>query len=106
MNRGIPVVAALALALALTVTTLAFDPALTASTGDPRKQGGAAQASFRPVAVAPGQTTTTDAVLTPASRGSVVRGVLYLDDATALSSNGPSPSGDRLVAIPYRYRAG
>jgi hypothetical protein len=59
------------------------------------------------VIVAPGQTTTLYAVITPtAAAGSVVRGVLYLDDSSAVSNDGPSPSGDQLAAIPYTYRVG
>jgi hypothetical protein len=89
--------------LTLTATTAAFDPAVTSSTGDLWQQGGAA--GFTPVIVQPGQTTTLYAVITPAAAaGSVVRGVLYLDDSSALSNYGPSPSGDQLAAIPYTYR--
>jgi hypothetical protein len=91
--------------LTLTATTLAFDPALSSSTGDLWEQG--AEAAFAPVLVQPGQTTTLYAVITPtAKKGSVVRGVLYLDDSSALSNYGPSPSGDQLAAIPYTYRVG
>jgi hypothetical protein len=91
--------------LTLTATTPAFDPALTSSTGDLWEQGAAA--SFAPVIVQPGQTTTLYAVITPtAAKGSVVSGVLYLDDSSALSNYGPSPSGDQLAAIPYTYRVG
>ncbi len=93
--------------LTLTATTPAFDPALTSSTGDLWEQGAAAQAAFAPVIVQPGQTTTLYAVITPtATAGSVVRGVLYLDDSSAVSNDGPSPSGDQLAAIPYTYRVG
>ncbi len=91
--------------LTLTATTPAFDPALTSSTGDLWEQGSAA--AFAPVIVQPGQTTTLYAVITPtAKEGSVVRGVLYLDDSSAVSNYGPSPSGDQLAAIPYAYRVG
>jgi hypothetical protein len=38
--------------------------------------------------------------------GSVVGGVLYLDDVTALSNDGPSPFGGQLAAVPYAYRIG
>jgi hypothetical protein len=93
--------------LTLTATTAAFDPDLTSSTGDLWQQGGAAQRAFAPVIVQPGQTTTLFAVITPlAIKGSVIRGVLYLDDASALSNQGPSPSGDQLEALPYEYKVG
>jgi hypothetical protein len=91
--------------LTLTATTPAFDPALTSSTGDLWEQGAAA--AFTPVIVQPGQTTTLYAVITPTARkGSVVRGVLYLDDSSAVTNDGPSPTGDQLAAIPYTYRVG
>jgi len=93
--------------LALTATTLAFDPGLTTSTGDLWEQGTAARAAFAPVLVAPGTTVTLKATITPtASAGSVVRGVLYLDDSSAVTNDGPSPSGDQLEAIPYEYKVG
>ena len=93
--------------LTLTATTAAFDPALTSSTGDLWEQGATAQAAFTPVLVQPGQTTTLYAVITPTGKeGSVVRGVLYLDDSSALTNFGPSPSGDQLEAIPYTYSVG
>jgi len=93
--------------LTLTAATQAFDPALAASTGDLWQQGAAAQAAFKPVVVKPGQTTTLYAVITPTAKsGTVVRGVLYLDDSDALSNYGPSPSGNQLEAIPYTYKVG
>jgi hypothetical protein len=91
--------------LTLTATTPAFDPALTSSTGDLWEQGAAA--AFTPVIVQPGQTATLYAMITPtAAKGSVVRGVLYLDDSSAVTNDGPSPSGDQLAAIPYTYAVG
>jgi hypothetical protein len=93
--------------LTLTATTPAFDTALVPSTGDLWQQGSAALAAFKPVLVQPGQTTTLYAVITPsAAAGTVVRGVLYLDDSSAVSNYGPSPSGDQLAAIPYAYKVG
>jgi hypothetical protein len=93
--------------LTLTATTPAFDPALTPSTGDLWEQGSAALAAFKPVLVQPGQTTTVYAVIVPSgTSGSVVRGVLYLDDSSAVSNYGASPSGDQLAAIPYTYEIG
>jgi len=93
--------------LTLTATTRAFDPAFAASTGDLWAQGAAAQSAFDPVVLQPGETATLYATITPtASPGSVVRGVLYLDDSCALSNNGPFPSGDQLLAVPYTYTVG
>jgi len=91
--------------LTLAAITRAFDPALTSSTGDLWEQGAADLAGFKPVIVQPGQTTTLYVTITPAAAsGSVVRGVLYLDDSSAVSNDGESPSGDQLAAIPYMYR--
>jgi hypothetical protein len=93
--------------LTLTATTQAFDPALTSSTGDLWEQGASAQAAFKPVLVQPGQDTTLYAVITPAGHaGSVVHGVLYLDDSSAVTNYGPAPTGDQLEAIPYAYTIG
>jgi hypothetical protein len=93
--------------LTLTATTPAFDPALVPSTGDLWQQGSAALAAFKPVLVRPGQTTTLYAVITPSAKaGTVVRGILYLDDSSAVSNYGYSPSGDQLAAIPYAYQVG
>ncbi len=93
--------------LSLTAVTAAFDPGLTSKTGDLWEQGAAAQAAFSPVIVQPGQTTTLYAVLSPtATVGSVVKGVLYLDDSSAITNFGSSPSGDQLAAFPYTYKVG
>lgn len=93
--------------LKLSARTAAFDPGLTSATGDLWEQGAAAQSAFAPVIVQPGQTTTLYAVLSPtAAAGTVVGGVLYLDDSSAITNFGPSPSGDQLAAYPYTYKAG
>jgi subtilase family protein len=93
--------------LAMSARTAAFDPAVSADTGDLWLQGAAAQAAFKPVLVQPGQTTTLYAVITPSAKvGTVVRGVLYLDDSSAVTNEGLSPSGDQLLAVPYTYTVG
>jgi hypothetical protein len=91
----------------LAARTAAFDPGLTSDTGDLWAQGAAAQASFAPVLVQPGQTTTLYAVIAPTAKaGTVVHGTLYVDDASELTNEGESPSGDQLVALPYTYTIG
>jgi hypothetical protein len=93
--------------LSLVATTPAFDPALSSDTGDLFEQGAAAQNAFAPVLVQPGQATTLYAVITPSAKaGSVVKGVLYVDDSSALTNDGLSPSGNQLDAIPYTYKVG
>jgi hypothetical protein len=90
--------------VSVTATTRAFDPSVTTSTGDLWDQS---NATFAPVIVAPGQTITLYATITPTARaGSVVRGTLYVDDSSDLSNEGVSPSGDQLLAIPYVYKVG
>src|SRR3984957_14570643 len=87
--------------LALTATTQAFDPAMSPSTGDLWVQG---TKTFTPVVVQPGKTVTLHVVITPtAESGSVVSGVLYLDDSSAVTNDGLNPSGDLWGAIPYTY---
>ena len=93
--------------VSLTATTLAFDPGFESTTGDLWQQGAAAVNPFAPVVVEPGGTITIYAVITPvASPGHVVHGVLYVDDSSALTNNGSSPSGDQLAAIDYTYTVG
>ena len=93
--------------LSMTATTLAFDAGFESTTGDLWQQGPAAVNPFAPVVVRPGETITIYAVITPvAAPGHVVHGVLYVDDSSALTNNGQSPSGDQLAAIDYTYKVG
>lgn len=94
--------------LAMAATTKAFDAAASSTSGDfwsvEAGQGG----SFTPVIVGPGQSTTIYVTITPSGKpGAVVRGMLYVDDASSLSPfGGAVPAGEELAAIPYKYTIG
>jgi hypothetical protein len=85
------------------VRTRQFDPAVTSSTGDIWL--GSVMASpppATPLTLPPGGSGTITVTITPqAPRGSVVRGVVYVDDFS-----GYTGSGDELIGIPYSYTVG
>jgi Subtilase family len=93
--------------LGLGVTTRAFDPNASSPSGDLWLRGVNPQAAFAPVVVQPGQSATLYLAITPSGpANSTVTGTIFLDDDSALSENGASPTGDELVAIPYHYTVG
>ncbi|WP_329562238.1 S8 family serine peptidase [Kitasatospora sp. NBC_01266] len=93
--------------LGLTATTQAFDPSATSPSGDLWELGLHPTAPFTPIVVQPGQSTTLYLNITPSGpTGSTVSGNLYLDDASSLSQNGYTPTGDQLLAFPYHYTIG
>ena len=93
--------------LGLSVTTRAFDPNASSPSGDLWLTGVNPNAAFAPVVVQPGKSATLYLTITPSGPvGSTVTGTIYLDDDSALSENGPSPTGDELVALPYHYTVG
>ncbi|MGK4579957.1 S8 family serine peptidase [Kitasatospora sp. HPMI-4] len=91
-----------------TAHTLAFDPAISSSTGDPYAlavdTGARATA---PVTVKPGATGTIQVTVTPtAPKGSTVSGVLYLvttPHSVPTANNQMGTTGSVLAAIPYSY---
>ncbi|PYC68436.1 peptidase [Streptomyces tateyamensis] len=88
--------------------TLAFDPALTSSTGDPYALAyDAAAPATSPVTVKPGDCGELTVTLTPqGAKGSVVHGVLYLvttPGGTQLANNAMQVTGSVLAALPYTY---
>jgi hypothetical protein len=87
----------------MTVTTAAFDPTAQSPNGDLWRS----TTGFAPVVVQPGQATTLYLTITPsAPSGTLVSGTLYLDDSSALTQYGLSPSGSQLVGLPYKYTVG
>ncbi len=94
--------------LAMSATTKAFDAAASSTTGDFWATEAGKGGRFTPVIVQPGQSTTIYVTITPSGKpGQVVKGTLYVDDASSLSTFGEAvPSGEELAAIPYTYRVG
>lgn len=88
--------------------TLAFDPALTSSTGDPFAAAYNASApAVTPVVVQPGATGSLQVTVTPkGAKGTQVHGVLYLVTAPAsnpVSNSALGLTGSVLAQIPYSY---
>jgi Subtilase family/Peptidase inhibitor I9 len=95
----------------VTVTSLAFDRAMTMQTGDLQQlangAGAYAKVNLDIVEVKPGASVTVDAVITPTgTAGTVVGGMLYLDDvATSLAPDGDTTASE-VSALPYSYTVG
>jgi hypothetical protein len=97
--------------VSMTATTSAFDPAVSAPTGDLWLGSTNATTGFTPYVVNPGQSVTIPVTITPAgSPGSVVSGTIYLADSSLVSGevtynelSGNYPEGSDLAAFPYRY---
>jgi hypothetical protein len=93
--------------LYMAAVTQGFNADATSASGDLWEQGVNSSAAFAPVVVQPGGTATLTLTLTPTGQpGTSVSGDIYLDDASLLSNNGYSPTGDELAAFPYRYTVG
>jgi subtilisin family serine protease len=94
-----------------TATTAAFDPAVSAPTGDLWLGSTDATAGFTPYVVNPGQSVTIPVTITPnGSPGSTVSGTIYLADSSLVSGavtynelSGNYPEGSDLAAFPYSY---
>lgn len=104
-NAGAPAGSA---TITATAHTLAFDPALTSSTGDIYAASVNATApAATPVTVAPGATGSLQVTITPTgAKGSTVHGVLYLvsgPTGVATANNSVSTTGAVLAALPYSY---
>jgi hypothetical protein len=79
-----------------------FDPALSASTGDRWLRTVRADAPYRPLVLAPGQSGVITVRIVPTGKpGAQVRGTLFVDDFSAATG-----SGDELTGIPYSYTIG
>jgi hypothetical protein len=87
--------------MSMAVTTRAFDPAAQSPSGD------LWNGEFHPVVVRPGQSTTLYLTIHPTGPvGSVADGDLFLDDSSALTQYGNSPSADQLAGLHYHYTVG
>jgi hypothetical protein len=98
----------------MTATTAAFDPAVSAPTGDLWLESVDPDATVHPYVVEPGQTITIPVVITPTGPlGTTVSGTLYLDDASLVDGaltfddlTGVFPEGSDVAAFPYQYTVG
>jgi hypothetical protein len=96
----------------MTATAAAFDPAVTAPTGDLWLGSTDASTTFAPYVVQPGQSVTIPVTITPAGKaGTVVSGTLYVADSSffptaPLGGAGGLPLGSDVAAFRYRYTIG
>jgi hypothetical protein len=83
--------------------TQRFDDTVTSSTGNTWLRAVRARPGpFTPLALPPGEAGTITVTITPtAAKGTVVTGVLYVDDFSEFAE-----TGDELNAIPYSYTVG
>jgi len=90
----------------MSVTTAAFDSAVSSPTGDLWETSADASAPFDPVVVEPGQSVTIPVTITPnAPAGSTVSGTLYVDDAWVLFAQVFAQlTGNDVAAVPYTYK--
>ncbi len=107
--KGVPPVKA---STSLSATTAAFDPAVSAKTGDLWLASTDLTAPFNAVVVEPGQTVYLPVTITPSGPvGGTVSGTLYIDDFSPSDANvtqnsqpGISPNASDVAAFPYQYR--
>jgi hypothetical protein len=98
----------------MTATTAAFDPAVSAPTGDLWLGSTNAAAAFTPYVVNPGQSVTIPVTITPAGKaGTTVSGTLYVADSSFISGDvtfnalaGNFPEGSDVAPFPYSYTIG
>jgi hypothetical protein len=110
-NHGVPPVTT---KTSLAATTAAFDPAVTAPTGDLWLESVDPDTVIDPVVVAPGKTVTIPVTITPdAAPGTTVSGTLYVDDGFLISGavtenglTGTFPQGSDVAAFNYEYTVG
>ncbi len=91
--------------VAMTVTAKPFDRSMTPATGDLQLSSVDLLTPVDPVTIAPGRSAIIKVTLRPAGApGTVVRGILYVDDFVAAVPPYGQTAGDELVAIPYAYK--
>jgi hypothetical protein len=95
----------------VTVTSLAFDRAMSVQTGDLQQltngAGAYTKVSIDIVELKPGASVTVNVTITPSGPvGTVVSGTLYLDDvATSLAPDADTTASE-VAALPYSYTIG
>lgn len=91
--------------MGMTVRAQAFDWAMVPSTGDLWRTSVNIIAPFAPLGVAAGKSRVVTLILRPSGApGTVVHGVLYVDDYRPSVPPITGTTGDELVAIPYSYK--
>jgi hypothetical protein len=98
--------------VSMKATTPAFDPTVSAPTGDLWLGSTDATTGFTPYVVNPGQSVVIPVTITPkGSPGSRVSGTIYLADSSLISGAvtynelpGNYPEGSDLAAFPYSYK--
>jgi len=91
----------------MTVSTKAFDPAVSSPTSDLWFESTNPALTFDPFVLNPGQKVTFDVTITPSGApGTQVSGHLYIDDFQSDVPYTGQGSGDELTALPYAYTIG
>jgi hypothetical protein len=91
---------------AMSAKTLAFDPALSSSTGDLWRSALDPNVTVNTVTVDPGETAVIQIHITPTAGAHSVSGTLYIDDADLVADEYGtfiSPNGNDVAALPYSY---
>jgi len=90
--------------VSMTATTAAFDPAVTAPTGDLWLGSTDITTGFTPYVVNPGQSVTIPVTITPAGKaGTVVSGTVYVADSSVITGPLGGTEGSDVAAFPYSY---
>jgi hypothetical protein len=90
--------------LSMSVSSKAFDTAVTSSTGDLELAATNPATTFSPVVINPGQSATVNVTITPSgSSGTVVNGTLYIDDFLTNVPPYGQQGADELIGLPYSY---
>jgi hypothetical protein len=85
-------------------TSKAFDSTVTSSTGDLMLASVNPATTFSPVVINAGQTAIVNVTITPVgTSGTVVSGVLYIDEFLTDIPPYGQQTGDELTVIPYEY---
>jgi hypothetical protein len=85
--------------LGAVANTYAFDPAVSASSGDVWAVSVNPNASYTPLSLDPGETGTITVTFTPSATKGIVRGFLGVD-----TFDPDTASGDEVTTIPYTYK--